>query len=498
MYDYSELPTLVLNKIFGYLNVNGRIKCKSICRTWRKEIELLENQKDTLVLHVGRYLWNLKWTNNGGLMKYENSFEMKHLTFLKSPLIKLLLKKTKKVAITMYHNLLYAEIELSDLSPYLSLFNHLEEIEIVNFNLKGAQTFDMPKLKHLVIKGSSVGKLVLRCPSLETLFWDNKVEELQFYRVKKLKRLTCFGWPKYVMSDDKLKGLEYLSLYTIRDERLSDRMLEYMPKLKRFVLYSYYSQANLLTIQKQKQRLGMRELEILVSGFGAPIEVALERNPSDFVALTTDKNLGELFDNYTKLEENFPMKFSLDYAALFDKFKILPANFFERFPMPFTVEISRVANYTHLFEFLRCYPFIQQLKLHFSKVDQANSILDWIHQQQPSLSELILVEKCPLNLIDIRLSFLKLINPVCLHLESTRLPVEFLRKVAAESGSLFRYFAFREILTSHRLSIYILLNQIALVDASCGQVPQNAHRFKTIEPLISFLKTDPHLRTFVI
>ena len=57
MHDYSQLPTLVLNEIFGYLNVE-EVKCKPVCRTWKEEIELREKKNDTLVLHLGPYHWN--------------------------------------------------------------------------------------------------------------------------------------------------------------------------------------------------------------------------------------------------------------------------------------------------------------------------------------------------------------------------------------------------------------------------------------------------------
>ena len=259
MRDYSRLPTLVLNEIFGYLSVKERVRCKSVCRSWREEIELREAKSDTLVLHLGPYLWNQRWseTNNGGLMKFENSFQVKRLTFLEHPLTRPLLEKTKKLAIVNFHKHFEdPELMRSKVHPYLSYLKHcgIEVLEIQNFVLKGTLTFDLPVLRTLVLKQSdSIDKLVLNCPSLELLFYDWEVKEIILRNVKKLKRLICYGWPPKA-SSGTLESLESLNLFTARGERVSDRLLDGMPKLKRLVLYSSNPRADLESLRNQQER----------------------------------------------------------------------------------------------------------------------------------------------------------------------------------------------------------------------------------------------------
>ena len=50
-YDYSRLPTLVLNEIFGYLSVKERIKCKPVCRAWKSRSRA-KKARDVLILHL--------------------------------------------------------------------------------------------------------------------------------------------------------------------------------------------------------------------------------------------------------------------------------------------------------------------------------------------------------------------------------------------------------------------------------------------------------------
>lgn len=494
MYNYSRLPTLVLNEIFGYLSVKEQIKCKSVCRSWRQEIELRETKRDTLVLHLGAYLWNIRWsqTANGKLIKYENSFEVKQLTFLKHSLTRRLLEKTKKLAIVNYHkNFFDPRIMISNVHPYIDHFKACVEIEIRSFELKGVLLFDLPKLKTLTIKDCLIDKLVLNCPSLESLFCNWTAKEIQFQTAKKLKRFVCFGCPVKV-SHGKFASLEYLNLFVANGERVSDRLLDQMPKLERLVLYSRNPLADLKSVREQQERCGLKQLDIRIAGFSEPVEIALEGDVTGTVKL--DLCVDQLFDGYAKLVENSPWKACLDYSALFDKFKLLPSNFVERFREASVIEISSVASYTHLFEFIRCYPFVQQLRIHFSKV-KANLILDQMHLLAPALRELTIVEQHSLDVLNIDLSFMYLFDMVYVKLESNRLPAEFIRRVAAKRGKHFSGIEFEQSPSGHQMAIYFVPGGLVLVDISCG--PTNFN-FASVEQLISGMRNDRHLKTFLM
>ena len=441
MYDYSRLPTLVLNEIFGYLSVKERVRCKGVCRTWKEEIELREQKNDTLVLHLGPYRSNIRWTetNNRRLMKYENSFQMKNLAFMEHPLTRSLLKKTKKLAILELH-FDYLRPATSTIQSYLGYFQHcVEELEIRSFYMRETPlTFNMPKLKVLVLNDSLIKKLVLNCPSLEVLFWGRGMKEICFQNAKKLKRLICYGWPVTVSLKGKFSSLLYLNLYADSDEPVSDRLLERMPKLERLVIYSSNPQADLEVIREQQKRFGLENLEVLFNGFRDPVQIDLDtEDPKLSIA---DWCVDLLHENYSKLAENSPWRVYLDYSQLISKFKILPSNFFERFREPFVIEITEVANYKHLLGFLKCYPFIEKLKLQFSKL-KADQILDLVYSLQ-SLNALAIVEELPADVLKIDLSFLRLLNLPELCLDSTIMPVKFLRKMAAKRGPHFNTFTF--------------------------------------------------------
>ena len=496
MYDYSCLPTLVpvMDRILAYLSVKERFRCKGVCRSWRAEIELRDRRNDTLVLHLGPYPLNIRWaeTNDQRLMKFENSFQMKSLAILDHPLTRSLLKKTKKLAFVFYHNV--SDSILSIIQPYLSSHSYLdqcEEIEIRGVPEPGTLTFNLPKLRVLVIKDSQTDKLVLNCPSLEVLSWYSVMNEIRFKNVKKLKRLICYGWPLTFSLKGKFSNLVYLNLFAIRNEPVSDRMLNLMPKLKRLVIYSNNLQADLKIIREQQKRL--KNLEVLSNGFRDPVEMAIDLN--SFRLMINGWNAKLLHENYSKLVENSPWRVCIDYSALFSKFKILPNNFFERFKEPFAIEISAVTNYTHLLGFLKCYPYLQKLRIH-SKVD-ANRIFDLVHSLQPSLAVLTIVEERPLDSLKIDLSSLRLFKLIQLDLESTRLPVEFVRRAAVNRSPDLRSITFIQVPVRRSRATGLIM--VWFYSQSLFLIVNNRQqKYSDIDQLITGMRNEPELRNILI
>ena len=506
MCDYASLPLLVpvMDTILGYLSVKERVRCKGVCRSWRKAIERREQSSDTLILHLGPFLSNFRWTetNNRGLMRFEDSFQIKHLNFLKHPLSRALLKRTKKLAIVDFYTWLLTT-ESFTVQPYLDSLDRCEEIELLNMQVGDTLTLDLPNLKVLALKHTQIYKFTLNCPSLEVLFSNWQFDEIHFGSPKRLRRLLCSGWPAIVTMHTKFDALEYFNLFSSCGEPLNDRLLDLMPRLKRFVIYSKNLPADLENIRRQQKRFGLTELEVLPSGFREPVEIAVKGDEIGIVQI--NRCVDELFENYSKIAENSSWRVWIEYSKLFSKFKILPSDFFERFSEPYLVEITEVSNYLHLFGFLQYCPTINHLRIHFSKV-KAERVLDLVHWLQPSLTHLSITEERPSDLLKIDFSFLRLLNLMELRLDSTHFPVELIRTVAARKGPNLRMLFFEEIFfkelyfgqvtTGHRLAVYFYPRGIVMMmDFSCQT---STTIFSSIEQLISYIQRDRHLSTFLL
>ena len=154
-----------------------------------------------------------------------------------------------------------------------------------------------------------------------------------------------------------------------------------------------------------------------------------------------------------------------------------------------------MTNYTHLFSFLKCYPFVKQLIMNFSKVD-ANRVLDLMYSLQPSLNEVTILEEYPSDVLKIDLSFImRLFNLSLLHFESTRLPIKFLREVAAKRGPHLNGLFFNEITARHAMLIHFSASGVFLMDSVCEfRTPE----FSSVDQLIDFMQMERHFSTFLM
>ena len=142
----NSLPALVLNKIFRFLSVKERIKCEQVCLEWQKQIKAFDAERDSLMLHLGCYRPNKRWswTNQQALVRVENTFEIDSIELLQDALNILELKNLKKVKLVNSSGIV-SRCVLSEIHVYLAQFVDCEELEIEEFSL-GPCVIQMPRL----------------------------------------------------------------------------------------------------------------------------------------------------------------------------------------------------------------------------------------------------------------------------------------------------------------------------------------------------------------
>lgn len=183
-------------------------------------------------------------------------------------------------------------------------------------------------------------------------------------------------------------------------------------------------------------------------------------------------------------------------VSLFSKFKILPNNFFQRFNEYWDIKISAVTNHRHLFEFLRCCPFIERLKIHsFSKL-KGDRILDLMHLQRQPLTGLTIVERQASDALKINPSFIRLFDFANVTLESTHLPIEFLRKVEPYMSRNYSGLSFQPIGSDDQIIVLFLPKGAAgFLDTRFSPTPMT---FPSLDYLIGWMRDEPLTRGFLV
>ena len=424
----NELPTLVINAIFDYLSLKERIKCKSVCVQWRIEIELKDKNKEVLILHTDAYSLNRRWlyTNNRGLMRYENSFEMKSLDFLKQPFTRSYFKSIKKLAIFDFAVTCF---EIENFYQYINFFSKCEKIEINGVDTElDEMLINLPKLRVLAISHFAINKLIIDCPLLHTfIIYPLFCKEIIYKNPKPLKHLEAKNCFLNFKITGKFTSLEFFKLFN-ELIKLDGNLLSKTPNLKQLIIYTKFNE-DIKYLENQKKLHNLNELDILVSGFKGirAVRPAINKNP---ILLKDDNEIGKLFDNYSNLVENSIWNTKVDYFKLIQKFKILPSNFFEKFYVRIVV-IEKVYNYLHLFQFLKFCSHLEAFDLYYSNVD-SKLILGQSFIFAPSLILFRIFEDNHLNLIEFgkNLAFIRFLEKlICICIASSRIPVKLIKKV---------------------------------------------------------------------
>ena len=183
-----------------------------------------------------------------------------------------------------------------------------------------------------------------------------------------------------------------------------------MPKLKKLVLYTNDGRNELSKLERQKQRYCLPDLKIFTYEFAT-------------FFLVNDPNINEPFMNYPMMERvNWEVFF--DYELLFKRFRILPGDFFTKFPKIGSLKIGKVTNYKHLFGFLKHCPRLESLAIWLSKIREIR-FLDQLFLLTPALLILTIMEDHPPALFDYDYTFLSSLKVILVRLECKQLPDTF-------------------------------------------------------------------------
>ena len=260
-----------------------------------------------------------------------------------------------------------------------------------------------------------------------------------------------------------------------------------MPNLKKFILFTDLNE-DIVCVQNQKQLYGLKDLEIRINGFkDEKFCLSLSMNS---ISMVDFREIDRLFNNYSKLVENVRWNVAFNYSKLFHKFKILPYDFFQKFNI-FSIEIDQVDNYTHLSEFLKHCPCLENLELHFSNIN-SNLILDQQFMLNPSLRFIKIQENNPSNLKDYNLSFLSILSTISFHLVSSHISTRFINNVfkRRNKNNFSFYFQSHKNYNNFIFSIRIFENLFLLID----EATNDNFKFNSIQELIDYLIVHDHFK----
>lgn len=355
----NDLPCLVLEKIFGYLEVFERIRMMSVCKRWKMLIE--SGEKHLCFYHspypVSRFWFYPNRKEVSDLDKVKVRFRRARLSTSDSyrdteigfPKF-CFLKNIKKLAfcsvrsdhchLTLtesFNSLLNTLYQLNELIfSKVSLSSKFTKIELENLKVLTFNTTCVDE-----VKSSSTLVLNLETPKLESisfhLYPNQRNFSINLLYPEAVKSVSCFRFDE---TFEKCSNLETVSFEKIR--RPSDLLASH-PKLKRIEAFPWDDpdvQGIQMLRRSLKQQLRRRSLELIVSGSPDDQEFCFF-SPDQFLQRTVHSpfridatNLNQFVEHCKRMTHPVPIGLAIcDYSNATEAFGgRLPSNFLTLFP----------------------------------------------------------------------------------------------------------------------------------------------------------------------
>ena len=79
--------TLILSKIFSFMNLNERLRMRLVCKAWYDFVSYLE-QRGELCIYEKKVPHKLKWSTDGAEVRWTVKIETSKLDLSKDPFLK--------------------------------------------------------------------------------------------------------------------------------------------------------------------------------------------------------------------------------------------------------------------------------------------------------------------------------------------------------------------------------------------------------------------------
>lgn len=349
------LPILVIEKIFNFLTLSERLKCKLISKQWKLAIETSLGPQSLCISQRRSYPRKLKWCFSKQSVIHDLIYSHEEFRNLKSRID--LFRDLQKLC--------FDHVEMSEFMQDLPLLGRLKVLMIEDYIIWKENQRDDKNL-HPRFDSISLEKLSFRfrnkpsfqsldfdTPNLEKLiFWrDRLIEErhvtkfqINFQFPLKTRHLECIEFDSQL---SVLKNLETLITQTITcpfslEDYKSLRRLELFPREKNELDY-------IKVIIDEKITLKRDSLEITVCGFRDILTTCKQKNDDTnmfYMPYISLFNLNEHFlgqiakHSKDKLVGHIPWQFNVDFKTYQKIFKDLPKNLFTKFHTISCITIS--------------------------------------------------------------------------------------------------------------------------------------------------------------
>lgn len=346
----DEVPFEIFSKIFSYLGLQDKTRCKRVSKQWKRKIELLNVRCLTITNSFKPFFHHFKWFDRDRFIDYQNhvleaNFES---SFLRST--KPMLSGTKE--------LILCHLKLSTITRALYIFSGQIERLILE-GIKDCDTnnslyISSPKLRMLSLADFSIEKVVLILPELRSLEFDNIAETtFEFHHASSIEH---FESEYYECCSEEFENLKILKFDTVYEEEegFSEHFLRNKPGIEEL---HFGDQSLFYELKRQRKEFGLTKLKLFYLGLDVTDATSLKQFDDCHEELN-EARLKLYIENYSKMADKLPFETEIDFCEVEPIYSRLPAGFWKKLMYLDSIRVTKRINDES--KFIEC---LEQLKV---------------------------------------------------------------------------------------------------------------------------------------
>lgn len=388
----DEVPFEIFAKIFRYLGLDDKTRCKRVSKQWKCKINLLNIRCLTITNNFKPYFHHLKWFDRDPpqFIDYQNyvleeDFES---SFIRSTTQ--MLRNLK--------DLILCHLKLSIINRALYIFSgQIERLMIDGIicdtfadssDLGGpeGQLFIFSRtIRVLSLAEFTVDKIVLILPELKFVEIDNLTEaEFDVHYPLSIEHAE---FDYYEACLEEFENLKIVKFDSIDDEgdSLSENFLRYKPDIEEI---HFGDKSVFRELKKQREEFGLTKLKLFYLG----LDVTNSTNLAQFDDCHDELNEARLklyIENSSKMADRLPFEMEIDFSEVEPVYSLLPSGFWKKLVYLDLIRITkRLNDESSLIECLKLVNVFGSLEIHVNCVTE--ELLKTVSVLNPTLLSLTL------------------------------------------------------------------------------------------------------------
>ena len=341
----DDFPFELFSKIFSYLSLGDKMRCKRVSKQWRMKIDQLSIRCVTVANNFKPCFYHYKWFDRDRFIDYHNYV-------LESKFESNFFRSTNLI-LSNLRELVLSHLKLPSIIRALYVFNsRIEKLmieSIIDVDEGEKLYISSPKIRVLSLIDILIEKIIFILPELKMLEFDSLSEiDLEFHHPSSVEHVEFDLFEGCLQEFTGLKILKFDSLD--EDYELKKDFLQNKPYIEEI----HFGENELFSeLQRQRKEYKLSNLKLFYLGLNVTDATSLKQFDDCHEDLN-EARLNLYIEDYSKMADLLPFESEIDFTEIESVYSKLPAGFWTKLMYLDSIRVSkRINDESKFIEFIK-------------------------------------------------------------------------------------------------------------------------------------------------